>query len=692
MPQSSDENRNSHVVALAASEDGTADLKGMLRRLLRRWRLVVVMTVLTGAITYGFIGLIPPKYTAQTHLVLDDHALRSLSGSDKLSHPRNLTNPMVETAAAIMRSRAIMTEVIEKLNEDVKVVLRPVDGDDGAAADLVTDLMRATKVARVGSSFILEISVKTHKPVLSSSVANGLAERFIARQALDLQTNAEAEIKWLKGQVAAQKQHLETLENRLEVYKRSQFQTFGTTAELIKQQVVELSKQRTSKRIDRLSAEVRRKLGLAFFRRDGPFAFLERHGSAHSSALRAERDNILRNLEKIDQTFGANHPSRKEIELQLNQINTNLEAFAFLLLENWSSNIDALFFEEASLGQQILSLEASLSKINEGMSGQRHLESEIQIVQEEYETFMQRLSAAIGQSRLPQSQAKIINRAETPTVASSPQVGMLSGLGASFGMTASLLYVVLVDVLSTGFRSAAALERRTGLRVLSVLPDTQLTRPVAVLPKTVGCGTSLLHERIRQLQTLLTHTPMCSQSILVTSSISGEGKTTTSLALAREFASQSLRTVILDLEPSNSALSDLLEPGATPVFDCLGDAAAVDRVSAASTTFGFDYVGFDSTSSHEERLRPSQTLEILQQLKKSYEIIIIDAPPVLQVSHVLFIAPIVDRIVFLVGWKQTSEKDVDSGLTALANINALPFGIVLTKSSDEMQTYGAWKY
>ncbi|SCM66085.1 hypothetical protein KARMA_0258 [Donghicola eburneus] len=73
-----------------------------------------------------------------------------------------------------------------------------------------------------------------------------------------------------------------------------------------------------------------------------------------------------------------------------------------------------------------------------------------------------------------------------------------------------------------------------------------------------------------------------------------------------------------------------------------------------------------------------QLRDMVAELKERYDVVVIDAPPILAVSDGLQIATVVDWVLYLVRWRHTSEKSVKYGLDTLENVGVNNIGLVMT--------------
>ena len=709
MPQAQLIARDPAPQVLLRSAEDVADPGQLLRGILRRWRYWSGLCVLGAVIGFLLTQVMPDRYTAQALIVLDSRAMRVVSAQDALVSDLELTNPVVETAVATLRADAASDAVLAKVGKD-RLGAAPRDAPDGpgplrrfaiwlgiappvqtgaAADDIASDdtgaaqrLRDSLRVTRVGSSYLIEVAATTADPALSRDIANVVSAHFIAGRLAERHRIAAEATGWLAGQVALRETALAEAEARVDMAKQRLLTGGGQTALLLDQQITELV---------RLLAQTRSERAMRQAWLDGAargetsLAGLPEAAVDALTALRAEQAAQTRALALAAQTLGPRHADRRAAEAALTRTKADLADAIAALQDQQGAEISALQTREAVLTTEIARTEAQISAQATGTGALRQLEAEAAIARDSYESLLARLGEIRTQADLQQAEARLVAPAVLPDTRAAPRTGLVTGFGASLGLSIGLLVVVLSEVLGAGVSTAAALERLTGLRVLSVLPDANLPRPASVLPLVQGPGASLIGERLRLVQAVLTREAPAegSQVILVTSSLPDEGKSTTALALARGFAAAGRPTVLLDLDTRASTLNDVLDDGAAPMFRHLSGVPALDRVSAATTGFGFDYVGLRGG----EPGHATESLALLQRLRQAYDVVIIDAPPVVPVADALAVAPAADQLLYLVAWRHTPRRAVEAGLTAIANIGVVPTGLVMTRSQDETAAY-----
>ncbi|TNJ66715.1 CpsD/CapB family tyrosine-protein kinase [Paenibacillus hemerocallicola] len=169
------------------------------------------------------------------------------------------------------------------------------------------------------------------------------------------------------------------------------------------------------------------------------------------------------------------------------------------------------------------------------------------------------------------------------------------------------------------------------------------------------------------------------KSIAITSPNEGDGKTTTAVNLAIVYAHEAKRVLLVDtvcrhpklhllLGCSNQAgLVEVLS-GSIPVEDAIQE-TQIEHLSLLPT----------GALSHNlsEKFSPPRFASLLESCRERYDIILIDAPPMLQVSDAQWIAAVCDGIVLVVRSDKTKRQQIQRALETIGRVQGRTLGVVL---------------
>jgi capsular exopolysaccharide synthesis family protein len=180
---------------------------------------------------------------------------------------------------------------------------------------------------------------------------------------------------------------------------------------------------------------------------------------------------------------------------------------------------------------------------------------------------------------------------------------------------------------------------------------------------------------------------------MVTSSVPSEGKSISSVALANSFAILGKRTLLIDADLRNSRLKDLF----TQDFDkksglagmLTGQIATLKDQTVFIDEFGFDYLPHGFTPPNPvELLAGPHFHELLEEARGSYDQIIIDSAPMLNLADAVELARMADGVVYVVEADRVKVRVIENAINRLNSTNAQVYGAIVTKLKANAAGYG----
>jgi capsular exopolysaccharide synthesis family protein len=278
-----------------------------------------------------------------------------------------------------------------------------------------------------------------------------------------------------------------------------------------------------------------------------------------------------------------------------------------------------------------------------------------------------------------QIRPQVVDAADASNTPISPRKKVDLGLGIALGIVGGLLAALLADSLDRRIRGTAQVTSMTGLPEIGRTPKS---RALAKAPLYAwGPEGGNLREAFRTVRTAVQflRPDAPPRSILVTSAVIGEGKTTTALNLAIALAASGESVVLVDADLRRAGLSSALE------LDRAGGLSAAIREPAA--------VGDFLLPGPQERLRvlsagtlppdPSEMLgsqnmsALVQRLTDMADIVVFDCAPVLPVTDAVTFATQVDAVLLVVRERVTVRHDIAETVRRLKTVGARPAGFIL---------------
>ena len=316
-------------------------------------------------------------------------------------------------------------------------------------------------------------------------------------------------------------------------------------------------------------------------------------------------------------------------------------------------NIAAAAFELANLknflfasGEELDQAKFDLQELEEKDAAMQKYVREVEMTSKIYETFLLRMKETNEVKELQSSNVKIIQAALLPALPISPNIRMITIMFyiLSFGGLYSLL--VYFEFHRNAVIEPGNLEA-LDIPILSTLPSVPVIKKGYHLSQIfMEDVNSEFSESIRTLRTLLIAKYQKKKSILVTSTYSGEGKTTIALNLSLAF-SKIGKVLLVETDIRRPSVLNLInqDAGKSPGFSDL----IQGQVEFSQTILNIPGSDIDLMTSGSRRsdltdlTTPAKLKEFFDHLKESYDYVVLDTPPIQPVSDTLFIGQATDH-------------------------------------------------
>lgn len=709
----------------AASQTASApfelDLRQMLRTLWRRRWLIVLCGALLAGAAWLYVGRIEPVYTATSSVMLDSRRQRVADLREVLSQTAPL-QVTVLSEVELLRSHGLAERVAAKLDlfsdPEFDRALRPPEppgifdfiGDAYAAGmrmlfpppprvevdpETREARRRAAVVNAVGArltatavpqSLVIRISYTSNDPRKAARIVNAFAEAYVNDQ---LEARFEALRRgaaWLNERLETLRQSVVASENAVAAYRasiglietRGGGQINNQRLQEVSSQVVLVQARRTEQeaRVARLEALLRENRGV-----DAADEVLD---SPLLQRLKEQEAQLARENAELRLRYGANHPAMTKSNAELGAARATITAEVRKQSQTMRSELTVLRERETALTRQSRDLEALVLRQSGAEVRLRELEREAQVNRTLYESFLARFKESGEQEGIQQSDSRIISQAREPRVPSAPRARLIVVGALLAGLAIGMALALVVERFDDAFRSKDELESSLGYPVVGMIPHIATLPGRRVENQIVDKPTSGYAEAFRMAWFGLRHAAKKAEMgvMLVTSSVPEEGKSLTSLSLARTAAGLSKRTLLIDADLRRSTVAKMLDikPQSGLADALAGTANWADAVVRDPLTEVDVLVARAAGGSNADMPTVAQELgRIVAEAKAAYDVVVVDCPPTMPVADVQVVAPLADATVFCVRWNATPRAAVRESLRTLAAAGAPIAGVLLTR-------------
>jgi capsular exopolysaccharide synthesis family protein len=347
-------------------------------------------------------------------------------------------------------------------------------------------------------------------------------------------------------------------------------------------------------------------------------------------------------------------------ELMYERIDNEIQSVKKVLLENANSYKNALDYDLNLVNQKIQKLENEISKLPENKQEWLNLSRKYNLSDNIYNTFLQKRSEASIVQAANLSDIKFIDPAkDVGGGLLGPKTGVNYVLAFFMGLIVPLVIVFFIFFISNSIQNIEDIISLTQLPLIGIVgvkhSETNLSvfeRPKSALSESFRAIRSSLQFLYKKQNIEGTKT------LMLTSSVSGEGKTFCSLNIATVFALSEKKTIIVGL--------DLRKPRIFDDFNIQNDLGAVNYLigqNKLDEVIQHTHIPYlDVITSGPIPPNPSELIlgdsmrEMLEELKQKYDYIILDTPPVGLVSDALELVQFCDVTLYIVRQNFTKKE------------------------------------
>ncbi len=711
------------ALPLAAVEDESLDLRRITATLRRRKVMIAAIAAIGTMLSVFYVSGITPLYKARSTIVVEPER-KNVVDIDQVAQNLNPDWLTPVTEAAIIRSRdnaLLAVQRLDLVNHPLfNAALRPQvlgtleigkawakkalalvgidvgpaeEGDRTPAAAgpltperLVGAFLSGLETIPVERSRLIEIVYTSTDPILAAEAANAMVEVYIEGQRKAKgQATSEANF-WLDQRVGeAHAQVIEAQRKRDEFRREAGIIQLGDIS-INAEQLGTLNAHLLEARSIRQQVEARYAQVAKLTQSGAPLETVaEVLSSTLIQTLRLQEIESGRRIAELQTQFRDGHPKMVLARAELAEARAKLQVEVKKIATQLEHEVELARSTESTLRAEVARLQQQVEEQNDAKVTLDLLETELQASKQFYETLLSRYKETEVQDSTTQRQdARVISAAIPPGGPFYPQKKLLIGVALLASLIVGVILAIAIELLDSGFRSLGQIEGRTGLPTLGMVPlIVRKDRSMHPHQLAVAKPGSVYGEAVRTLRTalVLTNSERPPRTILVTSSIPNEGKTLTALSIACQAAKSGQRSIILDCDLRQSSVH--LQLGLSNergVADYLVGKARLEEVIEIDPNSGAHVIPAGPRAPNPiDLLSSPQMRRLLEALAQSYDLVILDTPPVLAVSDALVMIRHADATMFLIRWEKTRRQAAMSGLKLALEAGANLAGVVLSQ-------------
>lgn len=696
--------------------------------LLEYWRIVnakkwgiLALGVAVAAVALVTTQAMRPTYRATAEVLIEANKAKVLS-IDEVYGGVGSNREYFQTQAEIMKSREVALRAIKKLklweHPDYNPRLekppvhqplldmlgmerkpQPQWNEDLLAAAVYQQVNKSLNIELVRLSQLVNVSFDSTDAKVAADFANAVGEAYIEndREARFKMTQQASD--WLQNRTKTLRESLEASERKLQAYREragvitveasNQFGT-GKLIEEVTQRLVEA-------RMRRAEAEN------AYNQiRGGKVQDLSSLPAVIRNPLVAEAKKQLADAERkhaeVSQRYGPEHPRMVQAEAELQAARDSARRQINAIVASVTNEYEVARATERSL-------EATLGQARGGAQADNRKNFELAVLEREvasnrqlYDMFVTRAKETAASQDLQSSVGRIVDMAEVPEKPVAPKKAQITLMAFVLALLLGAATALLRARLDNTLKLAGDVENKVKQPLLSTLPllDKKQRQQAATLSQQDPHTPFAEAVRTAKTGVLLSDIDQERRVLVVTSSLAGEGKTTTSCNLALSL-SQNKRTLLIDADMRHPSVATALglDPHAAGLSDLIAGTKQLADVLQQLPGSQVDLISAGTLPPNPLDLLLSRRFdELLATLKQQYEMIIIDSAPCEMVSDAVALAPKATGMIYVVRAGETAAPLVVKGTRRLQRAGGHLLGIVLNgvdlKQAERYGDYGTY--
>ncbi|MGD0512715.1 MAG: polysaccharide biosynthesis tyrosine autokinase [Terriglobales bacterium] len=714
-------NRNAAPAGYPSFPAQDSLLREYLRILIKnKWVVIGSLALVMGVVAISTLRS-APIYEAVGSIAINKMDPVTFNLKDSSSSVDYYDPTDLDTEVRILKSDLLALQVIRQLNLDKQPEFeaKGKSSPSSSSLELTTDAMQPDsartsvvlaifknnlQVALVPNTRIIEVRYRSPDKNIAARVVNTLANTYVEQ---NFKTRFESTMQasdWLSKQLVDLQIKVETSQEKLVKYQKDH-EILGidekqniTTAKLD-----ELNRELTTAESVRMEKESIYHL-VQNGDSDSITAAANVDGAARGSSansallekLREQQADLKIQVAQLSTQFGPSYPKLAQLNSQLKEVDAEIQSEIRKVAARLRGDYLAAVQRESMLRTALEQQKQEANKLNESAIEYSLLKRDVDSNRTLSEGLLERLKEAGVTAGLRSNNFRIVDVARVPTSPSGPNLLRNLGFALALGLSTGIGLAFLLESMDNTVRTPEQAQIISGLPSLGMIPlGSRSTRELGAQQKlalasskeavelvTQSRPRSQMAESYRALRTslLLTFAGGPPTVILITSALPEEGKTTTSVNSAIVLAQKGTRVLLIDADLRRPSIHKTLGMGPKiGLSNVLTGAATLQQAIIPSTILPELFILPAGTPppNPAELLASAKMKNVLEELRKQYDHIVIDSPPTLSVTDAVVMSTDADAVVLVIRSGHTTKPALRRARDILMQVNARVCGVLV---------------
>lgn len=615
----------------------------------------------------------------------------------------------LNTYLQVLGSGRLRSRVVESLSpEEARILQEPFlqELPPGQPPPSAAGVLGDVSVESIRNSFLIGITVHHRSPEAAALIANRYIEEFMGYLLQSVTGSNEVAVSILRRRAEELRQEAEAADQRLQEYQRKHnLLSLDSSTNIIQDRLLSVNNALQAARLERITIEELYNQVQSFIG-DGRNLLEINHIANHGSvpSLRAQLDDLRQTQSVLAERYLDRHPRMIEIGNSIAVAERQMQRAIDLAVADLRTNLEKARANEAALEREYRANEQHQMRLRDLAVEYRSLENQAAVAKNTYTQILDRLNQTTTSRSIENIPVRPLDRALPPSHPFTPNL-------RSIVKTSTFLFLLVFVGVAVGLsfaddriKSTWDVESFIGAPLLGIIPELGAIpdekKHTLILDKQQSPGVEafLSVYSSAKIQSKLDFP----KSILVTSTIPGEGKTLISCNLASSFARHGRNTLLVDCDlrrpmlhrhfkhENTSGLVSWFEAGGQIEIAMSGD----PRLGIVRIDDNLSLLRSGGRSKSPTSLFESKAFtQLLERLNKEYDLVVIDSPPVGAVTDSLLIAERVDEIIYVCRFNRPHRKHIRQYIKTIQSGKTELLGIVLNGLSPRrIEYYSNYRY
>ena len=592
--------------------------------------------------------------------------------------------------------------------EDIKILQRPYlkEAKPGSSPPAADGLFATPVVRSIRNSYLITITAENRDPDGAALIANRFVEQFMRYLIENVGGKNEFAVDYLHTRAEELRKESDIAETKLQDYKRkNNLVSLSASVDIVADRLRTINTALTAIRLERIKLEDL--IGqIEKMKKEGgnllEVSYISSYGTI--ATLKAQLADLNKQQSILSERYLERHPKMIDvantIEVITQQINRNIEQ-SISDLRTQFVNVSQ---SEQSYEHEYREAEKAQLSLGDLSVVFKSLENQASVAKTNYIQILDRLNQTTTSKNLENVPIKPLDHATPPGAPYTPNLTNISKTCAFLFVAVFCLIAIGLSFLDDRVKSAWDIESFIGVNLLGIIPelghvpDAERHTMVNNDKTSLGAESFLSVYSSVKIQSKLDFP----KAILVTSTIPGEGKTMISSNLAASFSRHGKKVLLIDCDmrrpmlhrhfklPNDQGLIAWFEAGAKIPEDPLTD-PALSIVKSEENLYLLRSGG--RSKSPTELLENPIFGQFIESLKKHFDLIVIDSPPMGAVTDALLISERTDEIIYVCRFNRAYRKHIRLYIKSLKDSKNELLGVVLNGLSPRrIEYYSNYRY